>query len=112
MAELGPTSDELHAHVGAHVALLGTIDSLVAIGTDSDVEALASSFEARRGTDSLVRFDDVASAIAQLDRWLDASGATLVKASNSSGLSRLAAAIVERHGMQASTPPAAQDDRP
>ncbi|MCW2922616.1 MAG: hypothetical protein JWM98_20, partial [Thermoleophilia bacterium] len=44
------------------------------------------------------RYDDVDAALAALDEWLAPGESAMVKASNSSGLGRLADSVVERMG--------------
>lgn len=97
MAELGPASAQLHAQVGAHAAAHEQLDELVVVGSDADVAALGDGWLRGRGAPPR-RYDDVDVALAALHEWLVPGDAILVKASNSSGLGRLAGAIVERSG--------------
>lgn len=95
MAELGPTSMQLHAQVGAHAAGHGTVDELVVVGDGIEVEAIAEGWLRGRGAPA-VRVDDVDAALRQLDAWYRPGDAVLVKASNSSGLGRIAEGLLER----------------
>lgn len=97
MAELGPTSMQLHARVGGHVAAFEQIDELVVIGEGFEVEALAEGWARARGG-VVHRYEDVDVAVVAIDEWMRAGDSVLVKASNSSGLGRLARAVVERFG--------------
>ncbi len=97
MAELGAASRELHEQVGEHAAGHGALDELVVIGVGADADALADGWLRGRGN-AARRYDDVDVAIAALGEWHRAGDAVLVKASNSSGLGRLAATLVERFG--------------
>jgi UDP-N-acetylmuramoyl-tripeptide--D-alanyl-D-alanine ligase len=97
MAELGPTSMQLHAQVGAHAAGQRAINELVVVGEGIEAEAIAEGWLRGRGS-AAHRFDDVDAALEALEQWHQAGDAVLVKASNSSGLGRLAEALVERFG--------------
>jgi UDP-N-acetylmuramoyl-tripeptide--D-alanyl-D-alanine ligase len=96
MAELGATSMQLHAQVGAHAAGQRSIDELVVIGDGIEHEAIAEGWLRGRGTVAH-RYEDVDAALADVGQWHRSGDAVLVKASNSSGLGRLADALVERY---------------
>lgn len=95
MAELGPAAAQLHAQVGAHAAAHEQVDELVVIGSGDEAAALGDAWLRGRGS-APRRYEDVDVALAALDEWLVGGDVVLVKASNSSGLGRLASAIVER----------------
>lgn len=97
MAELGSTSPQLHATLGMQAARMEAVDALVVVGEGIELDMLAEGWTRGRGEPVLATFPDVDAAIAALDSWTDGSDALLVKASNSAGLGRLAAAAVERH---------------
>ena len=97
MAELGPTSPRLHAALGMQAAGIDAVDALVVVGEGVELDMLVEGWQRARGESVLATFADVDAAIAALDSWTDGSDVLLVKASNSSGLGRLAAAAVERH---------------
>lgn len=97
MAELGPTSMQLHAQVGAYAAAQPRIDALVVIGDGLEVDALAEGWVRGRGSD-LERYEHIEAAIAGVEAWHRTGDVVLVKASNSSGLGRLAEGLVERLG--------------
>ncbi len=97
MAELGPVAPQLHAQVGAHAAAHEQVNVLVVVGSGAEIDALADGWLRARGA-APRRYDDVDVAMAALDEWHRPGDAILVKASNSSGLGRLAARVVERKG--------------
>ncbi len=97
MAELGPSSPQLHTQVGAHAAAHEQVDELIVIGAGAEADALADGWLRARGA-AARRYDDVDVALAAVEEWYHAGDAILVKASNSSGLGRLAAGVVERFG--------------
>lgn len=98
MAELGKTSGKLHAALGMQAAQLDDVEALVVVGDGVEAGMLAQGWERKRKTKPLAVFDTADTAVAALDEWLQPNDAVLIKASNSSGLGRLAAAAVERHG--------------
>lgn len=97
MAELGTTSPQLHAGVGAHAGGLEQVDALVIIGGGIDELAIAEGWRRARGTDPR-SYDDVDVALAAVAEWRMDGDAILVKASNAAGLGRLARELVERCG--------------
>lgn len=98
MAELGEQSEYLHAELGKLVAESSAIDQLVLVGQEAELDALASSWKASRGFDP-TRFQNQQAALSALEVWHHVGDVVLVKASNSVGLSRLTAALVERFGV-------------
>jgi UDP-N-acetylmuramoyl-tripeptide--D-alanyl-D-alanine ligase len=95
MAELGRTSTSLHARVGQYAAHHASIDALVVVGEGAEQDAIARGWEkSKRG--AVQRFADVEAALAGVEAWHRSGDVVLVKASNSSGLSRLADGLVER----------------
>jgi UDP-N-acetylmuramoyl-tripeptide--D-alanyl-D-alanine ligase len=94
MAELGPDSPALHAEVGGHAAALTTIDELVVVGSGNEARALATAWQGGRGSAPRT-YADVDVAVAAVGEWRRPGDVVLVKASNSSGLGRLADALVE-----------------
>ena len=62
-----------------------------------EIDALADGWLRARGS-APRRYGDVDVAMAALEEWHRPGDAILVKASNSSGLGRLAARVVERKG--------------
>jgi UDP-N-acetylmuramoyl-tripeptide--D-alanyl-D-alanine ligase len=97
MAELGPTAPQLHALVGAHAGGIEQVDELVIIGDGLEELAIAEGWRRTRGSDPR-SYDDVDVALAAESEWRLDGDAILVKASNSSGLGRLARGLVERFG--------------
>jgi UDP-N-acetylmuramoyl-tripeptide--D-alanyl-D-alanine ligase len=98
MAELGDDASlQLHEQVGEHAGGREAIDEVVVIGDGPDAAAIADGWLRARGA-APRRYVDVDVALAALDEWHRAGDAVLVKASNSSGLGRLAAGLVERFG--------------
>ncbi len=97
MAELGPVAPQLHAQVGAHAAGHDQVELLVVVGDGAEADALADGWLRARGA-AARRYVDVDVALAALEEWHLPGDAILVKASNSSGLGRLAAGVVERFG--------------
>jgi UDP-N-acetylmuramoyl-tripeptide--D-alanyl-D-alanine ligase len=95
MAELGPTSMQLHAQVGAFASSLRQVDELVVIGDGIEAEALVAGWQRGRGAQAR-RYDDVDQATARTVEWFAPGDVVLVKASNSMGLGRLASHLVER----------------
>ena len=100
MAELGLMAPLLHTQVGEHAASHAEVAELVVVGADEDADALAEGWQQVRGV-APRRYVDVDVALAALGEWRRAGDAVLVKASNSSGLGRLAAGVVERTGVKA-----------
>ena len=97
MAELGRTSAKLHAAVGMYAATHAPIEALVVIGSGIEQDALVAGWErSRKG--AVARYDDVDAALAEAEAWHRDGDVVLVKASISSGLGRLADALVERFG--------------
>lgn len=97
MAELGPGSTRFHLELGMRAALHADIDELVVVGVDEDAAAIAEGWQHERRA-SARRYDDPDVALAALGEWHAAGDVVLVKASNSTGLGRLASGIVERVG--------------
>ena len=95
MAELGSGAPLLHAQVGAYAAATEQVDELVLVGSGEDVDAIALGWNERRDQ-APRRYDDADVALAAVGEWLRDGDAVLVKASNSSGLGRLAVGLVER----------------
>ncbi|MBC7643810.1 MAG: UDP-N-acetylmuramoyl-tripeptide--D-alanyl-D-alanine ligase [Thermoleophilia bacterium] len=100
MAELGPGEIGMHITTGEHVAAL-QVDQLVAVTTHPAVTALVLRWEELTGQRAIT-FESVDAAVASLSDWATARDAILVKASNSVGLGRCAAALVERYVLRAS----------
>ncbi|WP_221792441.1 UDP-N-acetylmuramoyl-tripeptide--D-alanyl-D-alanine ligase [Aquisediminimonas sediminicola] len=92
MKELGEKSDGFHAALAAHVE---AADLAIAILVGPEMTALAKALEGRR---DFVHVPDCSAAIVALDRLIAPGDAILVKGSNSIGLSRLVAHLVEHHG--------------
>jgi UDP-N-acetylmuramoyl-tripeptide--D-alanyl-D-alanine ligase len=97
MAELGRASSKLHGGIGGYAAGLEQVDELVVVGAGDEADALASGWKKSRGA-APRRYVDVDVALAALGEWTQAGDIVLVKASNSTGLGRLAAGLVERMG--------------
>ncbi|MCB0877679.1 MAG: UDP-N-acetylmuramoyl-L-alanyl-D-glutamate--2,6-diaminopimelate ligase, partial [Thermoleophilia bacterium] len=97
MAELGETSPQLHGQAGAAAGTLEAIDELVVVGDGIEALALLEGWSSARGAGAR-SYEDVDVAIAAIGEWFRSGDTVLVKASNSSGLGRLAARLVERFG--------------
>lgn len=93
MAELGPASVEYHRELGQLVASLG-VDVLVVVATTPETHELAAAYAAAASSPAQVYASPEAAAAAR-GEWLRAGDAVLVKASNSVGLGRLVASLVE-----------------
>ncbi|WP_370619217.1 UDP-N-acetylmuramoyl-tripeptide--D-alanyl-D-alanine ligase [Mumia sp. Pv 4-285] len=93
MLELGGAARRAHADVGTLAADLG-VTQVVAVGSGSrPVHDAATA----AGTAS-VHVDDVAAAVAWLQRYVREGDIVLVKASRASGLERVAAALLTEGG--------------
>lgn len=92
MKELGEKSDGFHAALAEHIE---AADVAIAILVGPEMTALAKALEGKR---DFVHVPDCSAAIVALDRLIAPGDAILVKGSNSIGLSRLVAHLVEHHG--------------
>jgi UDP-N-acetylmuramoyl-tripeptide--D-alanyl-D-alanine ligase len=95
MAELGDELEaDAHRQLGVDAAESGVELLVVVTAGRPNAAAIAAGYTAAGGT-ATVTFDDLATASAVLPSLLEPSDAVLVKASNSVGLGRLAAELVE-----------------
>jgi UDP-N-acetylmuramoyl-tripeptide--D-alanyl-D-alanine ligase len=101
MAELGEGAHEAHLELGRFVVRLG-IAQLVVVGEQAGGIHAGAVLEGSWGSES-VHVPDVDAAVALLRETLGPGDVVLVKASRSSGLERVAAALLEP-GLQGSAP--------
>ena len=92
MNELGEDADAEHRKLGEYLAERG-VDTLVAVGTSAQVEALASSAR-EHGVHTLVA-SDVQQAVDLVQAELAPGDAVLVKASYSDSLWRVAEGLMQ-----------------
>ncbi len=92
MAELGELAQQAHDQIGRLVVRLG-VDRLIVVGQAARALHLGAHLEGSWGGESEI-VDDVAAALAVLERDLRPGDVVLVKASRSVGLDRVAAGLL------------------
>jgi UDP-N-acetylmuramoyl-tripeptide--D-alanyl-D-alanine ligase len=98
MAEIGPTSADEHARVGAEVAARG-VDRLVVVGVHAAPFA-DGALDAGMDRDAVLTVPDAAAASEHLVGEVGAGDVVLVKASRVAGLEAVAADLLARHAVE------------
>ncbi len=101
MKELGGSSERYHREIGNAIPSIGGIDTLICIGEQARLiadAAVASGFAATK----VLRFADAQAAAMEIPGLLRSGDLTLLKASRSMKLERVAESIVVKSGDSAS----------
>jgi UDP-N-acetylmuramoyl-tripeptide--D-alanyl-D-alanine ligase len=96
MAELGAHSESAHAEVGRQAAALG-VEQLIAVGKMAGTMALAAR---NAGLNRVIELADAEVAAAAIRSFLKSGDTVLLKASRSSRLERIAAALKAVDGVK------------